>query len=1206
MHFHDDESTSRGGRQENRPLFPCLVCPSIFTEKTDLIDHRETHTHSFTKIKSAHKGHCELFRLLLPELESGEEDEDINVRMTYVYEKLAAFIPIIVAEKKFLKASFIFSLDFQKNNEEGEGSTVTTNLRSNTRVFMLNTDNIPTISEMLAYIVIVFDDYTENGSGWTLSRCNYFDVEVNRCKALYGACNTHTLSYEKQNICISHSRTKTTNDCFYTAIRSFFKNINHPQEENIIENLATPVKVKDIGKFEEANQHLDISVNVLFKSDEDDGTIIPCYASKRLDAKHKIVLLLFYHEDCVSGKQDLHYSNIEEPEKLLRLRAKTSAGNWYAYANEFCYNCFTTFSRKDHLLSHTSWCHAKEGVKYIVPEEGEQLYYEGYRKETKVGFIFFFDFETLQKKTQKKQSGLNTTIVSEHEAFAFNFLLINREGEVKEDISYVGEDAGDKFIETLLEMNDKYMKIINNVIPLEMTEEDKKKYRSSEYCHICRMPIFLNKVRDHDHLTGKFIGAAHNVCNFNRVELKRLVGFAHNFSGYDSHIVMHALAKYNGTVRLNAIPLNTEKFKSIEINNCVLLDSMAFLNGSLENLVETLRASKCDFPITSQWMGGEKKELLLRKGIYPYEMITSTHILYSTSKLPQQVQFFSHLSNSYVSDADYAHAKRVWNTFKCKNLKDYTQIYVKSDTYQLADIIFNFRELIFKQFGLDMCHFLSLPHLSKEIMLKETNTCLEYMSDIDMIHFVKSNIRGGLSYVNTRFADVKKLSNDKKEDISIAYVDANNLYGSAMRFALPTGGYKWLSPEEIRAFCPGRISDASTTGYILEVTLMYPESLHADHSSFPLAPHHLEITGDMLSPYAASALHTLNRKGKYKSRKLTSTFLTRENYVCHGMNLKLYIQQGLKLVKIHRGIKFEQMPFLKSFIDLCSLNRKNAITKFISTMWKLLVNSLYGKMIQNIENMLDCKFDFTPENAMKHNTDPRLKSQLILSDHLTIAFLTRKILKMKQCWIVGFSILEISKFIMQNLMYNEIKKVYKEKVSVVLSDTDSWILILPAKNTHEALLPLKHVMDFSNYEKKSPFFDESRKNQPGLLKNEVPNEAIKRVVALQSKTYAIKTVSNKVDLKCKGVKKNVKEKIPFKAFLNCLRTIDQHNVEQYTIRSKSHINELIKLKKRAFSSFDDKRYLLCPIHSVPYGSNIIEKCKKEQTCFYCINPSMYS
>ena len=146
-------------------------------------------------------------------------------------------------------------------------------------------------------------------------------------------------------------------------------------------------------------------------------------------------------------------------------------------------------------------------------------------------------------------------------------------------------------------------------------------FTEAKACHICHGELKSDRVRDHDHQTGKFIGAAHNVCNLLRIEEKKIVGFAHNFSGYDSHILMKAIAQHKDSLNLTAIPLNTEKFKMIKINNMVLLDSLAFLNASLDKLVENLTLSNHTFPILHQWMQREEeRKLILRKGVFPYEM----------------------------------------------------------------------------------------------------------------------------------------------------------------------------------------------------------------------------------------------------------------------------------------------------------------------------------------------------------------------------------------------------------------------------------------------------------------------------------------------------------------------------------------------------------------------------------------------------------
>ncbi len=377
----------------------------------------------------------------------------------------------------------------------------------------------------------------------------------------------------------------------------------------------------------------------------------------------------------------------------------------------------------------------------------------------------------------------------------------------------------------------------------------------------------------------------------------------------------------------------------------VLLDSMSFLNASLEKLVDTLKASKHDFPYMKQWIRDNAlREKLLRKGVYPYEYVTGMKVI-KDKCLPPPWEFYSRLSMSDISREDYFHAKDVWDSFGCETLEDYTKLYCKADTYQLAEAIMELRESLFDEFKLDLCLYLSLPMMAKDIMLKHTGCRIGLMSDIEMIHMVKSNIRGGLSFVNNRYFNREEEKKTKGEDVSAVYVDANNLYGAAMRFPMPQGEFEWMDKKQIEQLDIEKdVNEESEIGYIFEVTLNYPEHLHLDHSSFPLAPHQMSITEKDLSQYAEETLSRLKKTKKHSAKKLTATFLKREKYVCHGLNLKLYLELGMELVEIHRGITFHQSRFLKPYIDMCTQKRAEASTKTRSNMMKLLSNSLYGKV----------------------------------------------------------------------------------------------------------------------------------------------------------------------------------------------------------------------------------------------------------------------
>jgi len=423
-----------------------------------------------------------------------------------------------------------------------------------------------------------------------------------------------------------------------------------------------------------------------------------------------------------------------------------------------------------------------------------------------------------------------------------------------------------------------------------------------------------------------------------------------------------------------------------------------------------------------------------------------------------------------------------------------------------------------------------------------------------------------------------------------------------MSRSLPIGDYRWMTGEEITQFDVNTISDDSNRGYILEVTLNYPQHLHKSHSSYPLAAEKLSVADSDLSPYAADCLKKF-QKQQHKGEKLSATFNPRVKYVCHGLNLQLYLKLGLELVTIHRGISFRQEKFLKQYVDMCTKKRAAAVTKARSNMFKLLCNSLYGKMIEGSDKRLDCHFNFTRAQAVKRNTNPRLTGTMICNEDASISFFKKREIFLNQSWAVGFSILELSKHIMQSLYYEEIKPAFNNEVTVLMSDTDSWIVVVKSPSEDAALAKIQHVMDFSNYPVTHPFHDSARKNQVGFLKNELPAQKISRAVMLRSKVYMYQTQEGKTDLKCKGVRKAVKKKIPIERLIRCLTHVNLATVKQQSIRSMDHVNMIVESKRVAFSSYDEKRYLLCPLHSVPYGSVLIDYLKNKHACYICDHPN---
>ena len=147
--------------------------------------------------------------------------------------------------------------------------------------------------------------------------------------------------------------------------------------------------------------------------------------------------------------------------------------------------------------------------------------------------------------------------------------------------------------------------------------------------------------------------------------------------------------------------------------------------------------------------------LLLRKGVYPYEYMDSWERFNETS-LPDKEAFYSNLNMEDITDVDYKHVKIVLKNLIYKNLGDYHDLHVQSDTLLLADVFENFRNVCIKVYELDLAHFLSAPGLAWQACLKKTVVKLELLTDVDMLLMIEKGIIGGICHAMHRYAKINK------------------------------------------------------------------------------------------------------------------------------------------------------------------------------------------------------------------------------------------------------------------------------------------------------------------------------------------------------------------------------------------------------------------------------------------------------------------
>ena len=396
----------------------------------------------------------------------------------------------------------------------------------------------------------------------------------------------------------------------------------------------------------------------------------------------------------------------------------------------------------------------------------------------------------------------------------------------------------------------------------------------------------------------------------------------------------------------------------------VFIDSMQFMNSSLDKVVKNLVDK--DFKYLVKKFSCEYLELLKQKGAYPYEYVNSFK-RFNEDKLCTRKYFYSStkkgkidkdgkISDGHVSIQDYIVCEKIRNKLEMKNMGDYHDHYLKKDVLLLAEFFEKFIDTCLKYYELDPCHYFSSLGLSWDAMLKMTGVKFEKISDIDHYLFIEKGSREGISYIAKRYAKANNKYmcdyDSNKQSAFITYFDKNNLYGWSMSEYLPYGEFKWLkNVDELDVMS---INEKSDVGYILEVDLKYPKELHKLHNDYPLAPEKLIVTNDMLSKYCKEIADEYDIKvGDVK--KLIPNFGNKTKYVVHYRNLQLYLSLGMKLTKIHGVLQFKQSDWMKKYIDFNTEKRKNAANDFEKDFFKLMINSVSGKTVENLRKKGQCK-----------------------------------------------------------------------------------------------------------------------------------------------------------------------------------------------------------------------------------------------------------
>ena len=384
----------------------------------------------------------------------------------------------------------------------------------------------------------------------------------------------------------------------------------------------------------------------------------------------------------------------------------------------------------------------------------------------------------------------------------------------------------------------------------------------------------------------------------------------------------------------------------------------------------------------------------------------------------------------------------------------------------------------------------------------------------------------------------------------LTYLDANNLYGWAMCKPLPVRGFKWMSQEEI--------GDWRARDCILEVDLEYPKELHDLHNDYPLAPERIMINSN-------------------KVEKLVPNLNDKKKYIIHHQNLKQCLELGLRLKKIYRGIKFEEEPWLKSYIELNTNLLTNVKNEFEKDFFKLMNNSVFGKTMENIRKRVDVRLLNNRKKAQKLSAKPNFKHCTIFDENLIAIHMGRTSIKFDKPVFCGMAILDLSKTLMYDFHYNYIKKKYGDKAKLLFTDTDSLMYEIETEDFYKDIAAdVEEKFDTSNFPKDhiSKIPTGCNKKVVGMMKDEAGGKIIEEFVGLRAKLYSYKILEGKEEKKCKGIKKTViKKNITHEDYKKCLFSGNIQMRKMNVIRSHRHEIFSETINKIALSANDDKRII---------------------------------
>ena len=215
----------------------------------------------------------------------------------------------------------------------------------------------------------------------------------------------------------------------------------------------------------------------------------------------------------------------------------------------------------------------------------------------------------------------------------------------------------------------------------------------------------------------------------------------------------------------------------------------------------------------------------------------------------------------------------------------------------------------------------------------------------------------------------------------------------------------------------------------------------------------------------------------------------------------------MKLIKIHRVLKFKQSNWLKEYIHFNTEKRMNSKNAFEVQFFKLMINCIYGKTCENIRRRINLELVNNSKDYLRCVSKPNSISQEIFDKTFVAIHQIKPVLTLSKPIYVGFSVLELSKLFMYKFHYEYVCNKFDAKL--LFTDTDSLVYEIKDKDVYEECFKDKKMFDFSGYPKDSKYYDSANKKVLGKMKDEFYEVKLFEFVGFKSKMYSLNSVDDR-------------------------------------------------------------------------------------------------